>query len=584
MEYESASREEPKQHTPEFAEPNSFAPHLSHERVGETAEETYPSARPSSGLAAVPPLPASAIQREAGSTTDASTEGTESFGPDGLPTDLKRGIEGLSGIAADDVRVHYNSSRPAQFNALAHTQGANIFVGPGQEKHLAHEAWHTVQQKQGRVSPNIYWQGHSVNTERHLEAEADLMGARARQFGRRKNENAVALLQRQAHESIQFKYCRGGTEITDTTSEWEVLNTYATSDRIDTALQNSWVHLLPAQGREILGQWMADESTIQKGIREALGGKMTGRSWIFANEEEAIRALIAESKRNVVERTEARLAKQVLESTPVLTGLRRYITKLKAYVTRLEELEYVEEDWLKKTGKYEYYYQSAKKLLGFTTTIDDVISNPNDYDMKYLIAALKDASTEFFKLSRTSKIAETSVQVPPEMSFSWYRDSAGEEKEESIDTVRPGEAIREGSETMKSIRRNSMLVDHGPSYSTGRLMQLGKSIGATDAELEAVAWALFAFWNQGYWRSTSGIHHFHFVMDMLKNYVTTVDSFRYPADLETGMSDALRGITATEPEARPTAVDPNWTAPEIERFGKWGIYYRRWKKGLSIWE
>ena len=69
----------------------------------------------------------------------------------GLPDDLKAGVEALSGFSLDDVRVHYNSSKPSQLQALAYTQGTEIHVGPGQEKHLAHEAWHVVQQMQGRV-------------------------------------------------------------------------------------------------------------------------------------------------------------------------------------------------------------------------------------------------------------------------------------------------------------------------------------------------------------------------------------------------------------------------------------------------
>src|SRR5664279_5477571 len=53
----------------------------------------------------------------------------------GLPDQLKSGVETLSGISLDDVRVHYNSPRPAQLQALATTQGAEIHVGPEQERH-----------------------------------------------------------------------------------------------------------------------------------------------------------------------------------------------------------------------------------------------------------------------------------------------------------------------------------------------------------------------------------------------------------------------------------------------------------------
>ncbi|MGH2497416.1 MAG: DUF4157 domain-containing protein [Ktedonobacteraceae bacterium] len=99
----------------------------------------------------------------------------------GLPDTLKAGVENLSGLSMDDVRVHYNSSEPAQVQALAYTQGADIHVGPGQEKHLPHEAWHVVQQKQGRVQPTVQAKGVAINDDLGLEKEADVMGGKALQ-------------------------------------------------------------------------------------------------------------------------------------------------------------------------------------------------------------------------------------------------------------------------------------------------------------------------------------------------------------------------------------------------------------------
>ncbi|MCP6760374.1 MAG: DUF4157 domain-containing protein [Fischerella sp. CENA71] len=96
----------------------------------------------------------------------------------GLPDHLKAGIENLSGIAMDDVRVHYNSAKPAELQALAYTQGTDIHVAPGQEKHLPHEAWHVVQQKQGRVKPTIQAKNVGINDDGRLETEADVMGAK----------------------------------------------------------------------------------------------------------------------------------------------------------------------------------------------------------------------------------------------------------------------------------------------------------------------------------------------------------------------------------------------------------------------
>jgi hypothetical protein len=97
----------------------------------------------------------------------------------GLPVGLKAGIESLSGIDLSDVRVHENSSKPARINALAYAQGSEIHLSPGQKRHLPHEAWHIVQQRQGRVRANFQAKGASINDDPVLEREADIMGERA---------------------------------------------------------------------------------------------------------------------------------------------------------------------------------------------------------------------------------------------------------------------------------------------------------------------------------------------------------------------------------------------------------------------
>ena len=98
----------------------------------------------------------------------------------GLPDNLKTGIENLSGYSMDDVKVHYNSDKPAQLQAHAYAQGTDIHLGPGQEKHLPHEVWHVVQQKQGRVKPTMQMRGKvNLNDDIGLENEADVMGERA---------------------------------------------------------------------------------------------------------------------------------------------------------------------------------------------------------------------------------------------------------------------------------------------------------------------------------------------------------------------------------------------------------------------
>lgn len=102
-----------------------------------------------------------------------------------LPDNLKFGIESLSGYSMDDVKVHRNSDKPAQLNAHAYAQGKDIHLAIGQEKYLPHEAWHVVQQKQGRVKPTLQLKGKiNINDNTGLEKEADMMGKKAMQLSK----------------------------------------------------------------------------------------------------------------------------------------------------------------------------------------------------------------------------------------------------------------------------------------------------------------------------------------------------------------------------------------------------------------
>lgn len=126
-----------------------------------------------------------AIQRKAGDEAVPNRTG--------LPAELKAGIESLSGISMDGVRVHYNSPQPAQLNAHAYAQGTDIHVAAGQEKHLPHEAWHVVQQAQGRVQATVQMMaGVAINDDEGLETEATVMGEKALTAGAAVAQRRVA--------------------------------------------------------------------------------------------------------------------------------------------------------------------------------------------------------------------------------------------------------------------------------------------------------------------------------------------------------------------------------------------------------
>ena len=96
----------------------------------------------------------------------------------GLPDQLKAGIESLSGMSLDHVKVHYNSTLPAALDAHAYAQGSDIHVGPGQQRHLAHEAWHVVQQRGGRMGDNVRSHIGLSKDERRRALDARMLAMR----------------------------------------------------------------------------------------------------------------------------------------------------------------------------------------------------------------------------------------------------------------------------------------------------------------------------------------------------------------------------------------------------------------------
>jgi hypothetical protein len=104
-------------------------------------------------------------------------------------------------------------------------------VGPGQEEHLAHVAWHVVQQAQGRVQPTHQMKsGVPVNDDRGLEQEADQMGARALETGKRGvvKSAVLGLPQRSSGSVIQPRWKNDGGVMADAAAVRTALGTDVT--------------------------------------------------------------------------------------------------------------------------------------------------------------------------------------------------------------------------------------------------------------------------------------------------------------------------------------------------------------------
>ncbi|MBN3925495.1 MAG: DUF4157 domain-containing protein [Nostoc sp. NMS4] len=90
-----------------------------------------------------------------------------------------------TGTDFSGVRIH-EGPQAEKIGALAYTQGENIHFPPGQyrpttpsgKKILGHELGHVIQQQEGRVTAPQS-KGVAINADPQLEAEADVLGAKA---------------------------------------------------------------------------------------------------------------------------------------------------------------------------------------------------------------------------------------------------------------------------------------------------------------------------------------------------------------------------------------------------------------------
>jgi hypothetical protein len=178
---------------------------------------------------------------------------------DSLPARLKAGVERLSGFAMDDVRVHRDSREPAAFGAHAFARGGDIHLAAGQERHLPHEAWHVVQQKQGRVRATARVGATPVSDDAGLEAEADRMGARALDA-----EPAAVPVARAVHRPssgavVQAKLIWQGKEVRDSPGLSEASARHVRAGesfllRDDLTPQDKEIHVLKTTLKVILGE------------------------------------------------------------------------------------------------------------------------------------------------------------------------------------------------------------------------------------------------------------------------------------------------------------------------------------------
>lgn len=95
--------------------------------------------------------------------------------------------------AFDDVPIRYDSGIPSRLDAWGYIQGNQVELGSNQERHMAYELGHVVQQKMGTVRANaMHSSGVALNVDAQLEHKADEIEARKGiEIARKLEDNSV---------------------------------------------------------------------------------------------------------------------------------------------------------------------------------------------------------------------------------------------------------------------------------------------------------------------------------------------------------------------------------------------------------
>lgn len=466
-----------------------------------------------------------------------------------LPVQLRQNMESMSGVSLDDVKVHYNSDKPAQLQAEAYAQGNDIHLAQGKEKHLGHEAWHVVQQKQGRVQPTIQANnGVGINDNPALEKEADVMG-----------DKAQALQLKPQQETIQAK--SSGSVVQRVVSVGEEEHTSSSSkkakDLIKSVVKNGKMKaeindVKPAEMEKVLIKWI--DAPKSSGVLKMPRGYSQNRT--YNNAGQLIDALIGQiaSRENLQQ--EKQLATQTKSNEELRSTLVGFaVSKLRStLINEYKSLKNTDvKKGLEKTGRYNMSYAAPPYInYSLKQALDDI----NKYSLGKAAGILADVAYELRKTPLLSVDNEVNTKVTEE------------------DARTNHWTVNEDDGWVREARENKARLSAGPSATTKLVLDLAYKTGANQKEMTAIAWGLFVFWNQGkHVRTKSGTHRFHEVFVVAKQYGVDYNGW----DLPESVTEAS-GFFEQDPEKSKKMAA---SATGLERGGGLRKSLRRMSKRLS---
>jgi hypothetical protein len=519
-----------------------------------------------------------------------------------LPSGLRAGIESLSGMDMSAVRVHYASPLPAQLSALAYAQGSHIHLARGEEQHLPHEAWHLVQQRQGRVQPTLQDQGVPINDDPALEREADTMGARAVQCKQADSPRETSASLPARSGVVQRYLIVNNVDHTRAVKQGGVnldARVLQVKNAMEAALgppplfaigtlENTAYQFIQADAGGLvtrqIRKWVEDRqgAGAPESRNAQFGRKHQARS--YPNYHDLALAIYGWVSSKEGRREEKLLANEVYASPIVADHIDALLGKIRAWIATRPAHAAITADLAGVTPRGTHWadyaewfnYERAADNRPITARFYPVLQAPGGYSMRDKIATFHDVMNYFVPGKGTPGAGE--LTMPPFHAFD-NTTLAGRVPHArpnntsiprnplartlaSVGLAEVRDSVEEQDPGFIYARTHQIPMWARQSFTAARMMRLAEQAGATHEELTATAYSIMAFWRKDYdHRARFPYHTLHEIMDFRPHFGNLLPGLAHAYNPLTRYADA-RTFTDPLPRlmAQLTAVadSANW--------------------------
>jgi hypothetical protein len=312
-------------------------------------------------------------------------------------------------------------------------------------------------------------------------------------------------------------------------------------------VKGAFIHFIVHQKQDVLAllrEWISasggDDPTAWR-IRRESGQQR--HILQFSDHTNMARALMGEFLgRMALDDSENQLGAATVQSAYVRAHLRALVERLRMKLAHASTASTLKTLLDPATDCSRLEYQPLYRKRG--AHLAKVLRDPDAYHFEDLVVTLHDL------MSAIKKLSPGLVEVPPDQCMgTYFRINDLGEPEYSRRTIGGTRDFRykaedpqteahytliESSGFVMAARVQGMPIWAGPSFTTARMMKMAEWAGATAEEYEALAWGIFAFWNQCYPTSSTWVHRFHEVMDMAANWGVPFEAFAYPRSAPPG--------------------------------------------------